>query len=95
MPYTVGIDLGTTNSPCAVFRDDRPEPIPNSHGSFLTSSVVGVIRSGEIVVGATAKKRRFTQPGATARCFKQFMGSDKQLRVEQVPETAGPPLAHK
>lgn len=88
MPYTVGIDLGTTNSLCAVFRDDKPELIPNSHGSFLTPSVVGVIGSGEIVVGAAAKELRVTQPGATAWCFKRFMGMDKQLQLGKKRYTA-------
>ena len=52
MTDTIGIDLGTTHSLGAVFRDGKPELIPNSHGSFLTPSVVGVLRSGEVIVGA-------------------------------------------
>ena len=38
----VGIDLGTTNSLVAVFRNGQPELIPNRLGSFLTPSVVTV-----------------------------------------------------
>ena len=36
------IDLGTTNSLIAVFRDGRPELIPNALGDVLTPSVVAL-----------------------------------------------------
>lgn len=81
MAYTVGIDLGTTNSLCAVFQDGRPRLIPNSHGEFLTPSVVGVLESGDIVVGAAARELRVAHPDRTAWCFKRFMGSDHKLRL--------------
>lgn len=77
----IGIDLGTTNSLCAVFRDGLPELIPNAHGSFLTPSVVGILKSGEIVVGETARQLRITDPERTASCFKRFMGTDRQLEI--------------
>ncbi|MCA9128100.1 MAG: molecular chaperone HscC [Planctomycetales bacterium] len=81
MPVTIGIDLGTTHSLCAVFRDGKPELIPNSHGEFLTPSVVGVLETREIVVGSTARELRITHPERTSSCFKRFMGSDRKLRV--------------
>jgi hypothetical protein len=52
MPALIGIDLGTTNSLCAVFRDGQPTLIPNSVGSLLTPSVVGLLADERIVVGA-------------------------------------------
>ncbi|MDX1925054.1 MAG: molecular chaperone HscC [Pirellulaceae bacterium] len=81
MSLTVGIDLGTTNSLCAVFIDGQPKLIPNSHGDFLTPSVVGVLESGEIVVGAAARELRVAHPERAAWCFKRFMGSDRMLRL--------------
>ena len=44
----IGIDLGTTNSLGAVYREDRVELIPNSFGSFLTPSVVSLMEDGTI-----------------------------------------------
>ena len=32
----LGIDLGTTNSACAIWRDGKSELIPNRFGDFLT-----------------------------------------------------------
>ena len=81
MSVTVGIDLGTTNSLCAVFEDGRPRLIPNSHGELLTPSVVGVLESGEIVVGAAARELRVAHPDRVASCFKRYMGSDHKLQL--------------
>ena len=72
MAATIGIDLGTTHSLCAVFQDGKPVLIPNSHGEFLTPSVVGILDSGEVVVGASARELRVTHP---ARCAGSFSAS--------------------
>ena len=58
----IGIDLGTTNSLGAVYREDRVELIPNSFGSFLTPSVVSLMEDGTIVTGEIAKERLITHP---------------------------------
>ena len=39
----VGIDLGTTNSLAAVWRDGEPRLVPNALGEFLTPSIVNLI----------------------------------------------------
>ena len=79
MPALIGIDLGTTNSLCAVFRDGQPTLIANSVGSLLTPSVVGLLPDAQIVVGAAAKELRVTQPERCVSCFKRWMGSDKSI----------------
>jgi molecular chaperone HscC len=81
MPALIGIDLGTTNSLCAVFRDGKPMLIPNSVGQFLTPSVVGVLDDSQILVGAPAKELRVTQPDRCASCFKRWMGTDKTITI--------------
>ena len=81
MAPTVGIDLGTTNSLCAVFEDDRPRLIPNVHGEVLTPSVVGMLEDDQILVGAPAQELRVTQPQRCAWCFKRFMGTDRDVQL--------------
>ena len=44
----IGIDLGTTNSLAACFREGRAEMIPNRLGGFLTPSVVSVDPEGNV-----------------------------------------------
>ena len=76
----IGIDLGTTNSLGAVFRDGRVELIPNRFGSYLTPSVVSIAEDGAILVGAVAKERLITHPELTAASFKKDMGT-KEGRI--------------
>ncbi|MCH8213752.1 MAG: molecular chaperone HscC [Proteobacteria bacterium] len=77
----VGIDLGTTNSSVAVWRDGRAEIIPNALGHNLTPSVVGLDETGEILVGMAARERLITHPGQTAAVFKRYMGSPREFAV--------------
>lgn len=71
----VGIDLGTTNSLAAVWRNGRSELIPNALGEYLTPSVVSVDEDGSILVGRAARDRLITHPDKTAAAFKRDMGS--------------------
>ena len=77
----IGIDLGTTHSLVSVFRGGKPSLIPNAHGSVMTPSVVGVLPSGEVVVGQTAKELRVTDPDACSWCFKRYMGQDRRFQL--------------
>ncbi len=78
----IGIDLGTTNSVVAVMEGGEPIVIPNAEGSRTTPSVVGFTKSGEILVGAPAKRQMITNPENTVYSIKRFMGR----RYNEVPE---------
>ena len=85
----IGIDIGTTNSLVAVYRNGRVELIPNRFGSFLTPSVVSVADDGQILVGEIAKERLITHPEASAASFKKDMGTEHRWRLagkEFLPE---------
>ena len=75
----IGMDLGTTHSLVAVFRDGRPELIPNALGKPLTPSVVGLVGGDRILVGEPAHALRFRHPDRCAWCFKRWMGTDRKL----------------
>lgn len=77
----IGIDLGTTNSLVSVFRNGRPEIIPNRLGKHLTPSVVSVDASGTVYVGETAKERGMLYPLETASVFKRSMGTDREYNL--------------
>lgn len=76
----IGIDLGTTNSLIAVFRNGRPELIPNALGEILTPSVVSVDED-TVLVGRAARDRLATHPDCTAAAFKRSMGTDTRFRL--------------
>ena len=59
---TIGIDLGTTNSVCSVFRNGAVELIPNRLGDFLTPSVVYIDNNGHVSIGKVARDRMIASP---------------------------------
>lgn len=73
----VGIDLGTTNSLVAVWKDGQATLIPNALGQVLTPSVVSIDENDHILVGQPARERLVTHPERSAAAFKRFMGSQK------------------
>ncbi len=81
----IGIDLGTTNSVVSVMEGGEPVVIPNAEGSRTTPSIVGFTKSGEILVGATAKRQMITNPENTVYSIKRFMGR----RLSEISEEAG------
>ena len=82
-----GIDLGTTNSLIAVFRDGAPELIPNALGQVLTPSVVA-LHQGRLVVGEAARAISLSQPAQAAGLFKRAMGTDRAYRLGQTDYNA-------
>ena len=81
MSLIIGIDLGTTNSLCAVFENGAPKLIPNVHGKYLTPSVIGVTADGQVTIGETAKELRVTKPDHCVSCFKRWMGTDRKVQL--------------
>ena len=77
----IGIDLGTTNSLCALWRDGQAELVPNALGETLTPSIVSVDDDGQVLVGRSARERLFTHPDSTVAAFKRLMGSATATRL--------------
>ena len=75
----IGIDLGTTNSLVACFREGKAELIPNRLGSFLTPSVVSVDPQGNLYIGEAARERALVHPLESAAVFKRSMGTDRDF----------------
>jgi len=74
MSKIIGIDLGTTNSVVAVMEAGDPTVIPTAEGSRLLPSVVAFNKSGERMVGQTAKRQAVVNPENTVYSIKRFMG---------------------
>jgi molecular chaperone HscC len=77
----IGIDLGTTNSLAAIWRDGKAQLIPNALGHFLTPSCVGIDDDGTVLVGEAARARLQTHPDRSAALFKRYMGSERETRL--------------
>src|ERR1700758_5155063 len=88
MAKVLGIDLGTTNSCMAVMEGGEPVVLENSEGARTTPSVVAFTKSGERLVGQTAKRQAITNPENTVYSIKRFMGrrfSEVQSEIKTVP----------
>ena len=91
MGKIIGIDLGTTNSVCAVMMGGEPTIIPSAEGGRLFPSVVAVNpKSDERMVGQVAKRQAVVNPDNTIFSIKRFMGrkfEDAQVQraIELVP----------
>jgi len=57
MAKIIGIDLGTTNSVVAVMEGGDPVVITTAEGGRLCPSVVAFTKTGERLVGQTAKRQ--------------------------------------
>src|SRR4051812_17745334 len=85
MAKIIGIDLGTTNSCVAIMEGDKPKVIENSEGARTTPSVVAYVDSGEILVGAAAKRQAVTNPKNTVYAVKRLIGrkfSEKEVQKD-------------
>ena len=77
----VGIDLGTTNSEIAVYRDGRPEVLVDERGCKILPSVVGVSETGELLVGEDAGNQFVLYPERTVRSIKRRMGGNDKVHL--------------
>ena len=65
MGKIIGIDLGTTNSVVAVMEGGESTVIPSAEGGRLYPSVVAFNKSGERLVGQTARRQAIINPENT------------------------------
>ena len=74
MAKVIGIDLGTTNSVCAVLEGGEPKVVVSEEGGRVTPSVVGFAKDGTRFVGDIAKRQLLINPEATVHSLKRFIG---------------------
>lgn len=84
MGKIIGIDLGTTNSVVSVMEGSTPVVIANSEGSRTTPSIVAFTKTGERIVGQSAKRQAITNPKNTIYSIKRFMGRRPDEVVEEM-----------
>src|SRR3989344_2856333 len=74
MSKILGIDLGTTNSAMAIMEGGQPKIIENKEGARTTPSMVATSKSGERLVGISAKRQAVTNPTNTLFSIKRLIG---------------------
>src|SRR5262245_47928900 len=81
MEEIVGIDLGTTNSEIALYRDGRPHVLTSELGRKILPSVVGISETGDLLVGEEARNQFILYPERTVRSIKRRMGSGETVHL--------------
>jgi heat shock protein 1/8 len=81
----IGIDLGTTYSCVAVWRNGRAEVCPNEQGHRITPSYVAWTRDGQRLIGDAAKNQASSNPANTVFDVKRLIGrkfSDPTVKAD-------------
>ncbi len=87
----VGIDLGTTNSLCAVWKDGRPQVLSSETEGSSVPSVLYFDDRGEVTVGRAARDHAVADPLNTLFSIKRFMGrglADMAEDLQRLPYRA-------
>ena len=77
----IGIDLGTTTTEAAVYRNGKVEMIPDFDGNIAVPSAVGIDDRGNFVVGEKAKAQYVLAPERTAIEIKRKTGTGEKIRL--------------
>ncbi len=93
----LGIDLGTSNSSVAGYRDGRARLFRTPEGTEVMPSVIHIDRRGNRTVGVRAYDQAIMAPENVAQGFKRLMGTATPLRfasagIEMTPEEASAEL---
>ncbi len=84
MSKAIGIDLGTSNSCVACWKENGPEVLLDSKGYNTTPSYVAVNSRAKLIVGHLAKSQVITNPFQTVYAAKRLIGrrySDEAVKI--------------
>ena len=79
--YGIGVDLGTTYTAAAVWRDGRAEAVPLGPSALSVPSVLFLREDDVLLVGDAAVRRGIAEPERVARQFKRRFGDDVPMLV--------------
>jgi actin-like ATPase involved in cell morphogenesis len=88
MTYSLGVDLGTTYTAAAVFRDGRTSTIDLGTRTAAIPSVVFLRDDETILTGESANRRGATEPTRVAREFKRRVGDTTPILLGGAPYSA-------
>jgi actin-like ATPase involved in cell morphogenesis len=86
--YYLGIDVGTTYTAAAVWRDGRAETVDLGTRASVVPSVVLLREDGEFLVGEAAERRAASEPQRVAREFKRRIGDPTPIMLAGTPFSA-------
>jgi len=94
LPYCLAVDLGTTYSAAAIYRNGQVELCMLGVSSPTLPSVVLLRADGAVLVGEAAERRGVAEPGRVAREFKRRLGDPAPLILGGTPYGADALTGH-
>ena len=88
MGYYLGIDIGTTYTAAAVWRDGRCDVASLGNRAPTIPSVVFLRDDGTVLIGEAAARRAASEPASVAREFKRRVGDPTPVIVGGTPYSA-------
>lgn len=88
MGYGLGIDVGTTYTAAAVFRNGQLHSVTLGQNSDAMPTTVYLTETGDFVVGDVARRRMTEDPAGGAREFKRRLGDSTPLVLNGSPYSA-------
>jgi len=85
--YGLGVDLGTTYTAAALWRDGRAECVPLGITSLSVPSVLFLREDDVLLIGDAAVRRGIGQPDRVAREFKRRFGDDVPILLGDLEVT--------
>ena len=86
--YTLGIDLGTTFTAAATWREGRAEVASLGSRTAAIPSVVLLREDQTVLTGESANRRALTEPHRVAREFKRRLGDTTPILLGGAPYSA-------
>ena len=81
MSIVIGIDLGTSTTEAAVYRNGKPEMLLTADGKTIVPSFTGIAEDGNWIVGDRAKAQALLYPENTAMEIKRRMGKGELISL--------------
>jgi len=76
VPFSLGVDIGSTYTAAALWRDGSVQSVPLGNRSNTVPSVLFLREDGTLLVGEAATRRAVVEPDRQARDFKRRMGDE-------------------
>jgi actin-like ATPase involved in cell morphogenesis len=86
--YVLGIDLGTTYTAVATYRDGRAQIVSIGTRTAAIPSVVFLRQDQAVLTGEAADRRALSEPARVAREFKRRVGDTTPIMVGGTPYSA-------
>ncbi|MDT7636657.1 MAG: hypothetical protein QOC83_945 [Pseudonocardiales bacterium] len=81
MPYSLGVDLGTTFVAAAIARPSGVGMVSLSAQSVVAPALVHLAEDGTISTGDAARRRAITEPDRVGREFKRRLGDPTPIKL--------------